>query len=170
MHITSRQEQYGTAFVRALGAVCGLSVATPVPDHESVDLVFAARRADGYRRSPRLEVQLKCTANAHWSNDGERLAFDLPIKNHEELSDPDRATPIILVVLLVPSVSDSRTWIAESVEHTCLRQAAYWCSLRGNEPATNTTTQRIHIPRHQQFTTNALQRIMGKLGNEGGPL
>lgn len=136
----------------------------PRPDNDSGDIVFFARREDGYRRSPRLEVQLKCTGTAALSQ-GE-IVYDLPIKNYNDLRDPDRHVAMILVVLCTPCVEPSAGWISESAQSTSLSQAAYWRSLRGEPVVSNRAAKRVRIPVSQQFTTESLTSLMNLIGNE----
>ena len=45
--------------------------------------------------------------------------------------------------------------------------APYWLSLRGEKETTNSDTVTVSVPRQNQFTADALIRLMETVGNEG---
>jgi hypothetical protein len=97
LDLNFRKEQFSAAYVRALAAVAGLSVARPEPDCDSEDLILSARLAAARIRSPKLAVQLKCSSSlAKLPND---VAFLLPIKNYDDLRPVNLAVPRVLVVV-----------------------------------------------------------------------
>jgi hypothetical protein len=166
MHITARQEQFSKAYVRAIAAVAGFNVCTYDVDNDSVDLGLAGNRRVGVDvRSPKLDLQLKSTMGD--PGQGTELAFDLPLKNYDDLRDPEVHTPRILVVVCTPE--DIVEWLHEQPEATAMRRCAYWCSLRGMAPSKNATKERIHIPRTQGFTVAALTQMMDVIGRGGRP-
>lgn len=166
MHITARQEQFSKAYVRAIVAVAGFNICTYDVDNDSVDLGFIGNRRVGVDvRSPKLDVQLKCTMGD--AGQGTELPFYLSLKNYDDLRDPDVHTPRILVVVCVPA--DVPEWLHEQPEATAMRRCAYWFSLRGMEPSKNETKERIHIPRAQGFTVAALTQMMDTIGRGGRP-
>lgn len=78
MFLTQKQEDFSRAYVRAVVAAAGLRYSEPSPDDDSVDLTVAERGLNGTVRSPKLDIQLKCTMasspiQALWH-------YDLPIK------------------------------------------------------------------------------------------
>ena len=166
MHITARQEQFSKAYVRAIAAVAGFNVCTYDVDNDSVDLGLVGNRRVGVDvRSPKLDMQLKCTMSD--TGHGTELPFYLSLKNYDDLRDPDVHTPRILVVVCVPE--DVPEWLHEQPEATAMRRCAYWFSLRGMEPSKNETKERIHIPRTQGFTVAALTQMMDTIGHGGRP-
>lgn len=166
MHITARQEQFSKAYVRAIAAVAGFNICTYEVDNDSIDLGLVGNRRVGVDvRSPRLDVQLKCTMSD--SGQGTELPFYLVLKNYDDLRDSDVHTPRILVVVCVPE--DVPEWLHEQPEATAMRRCAYWFSLRGMEPSKNETKERVHIPRTQGFTVAALTQMMDTIGRGGRP-
>ena len=166
MHITMRQEQFSKAMVRAIAAVAGYNICAYEVDNDSIDLgLVGARRAGVDVRSPKLDLQLKCTMQD--AGAGASLPFDLSIKNYDDLRDPQVHAPRILVVVCVPD--DVTEWLHEQPEATAMRRCAYWCSLRGQPASTNAVQQRIHIPRAQGFTVAALTQLMDTIGRGGRP-
>ena len=63
MHETQQKEQFSKAYIRAIAAVGGLRVSEPEVDDDSIDMTLAARGGSGGVRSPKLDLQLKCTAS-----------------------------------------------------------------------------------------------------------
>jgi len=68
----------------AVASVAGYGVHRPEPDDDSVDLVVRrARGALGSYRSPRLDVQVKCTARDCMTE--EAVRYPLKTKNYDDL-------------------------------------------------------------------------------------
>jgi hypothetical protein len=65
MHIDQRKEQFSRAYVHAVASVAGFSLASPVVDDDSVDVIFCSRGKGGTLRAPRLEAQLKLVDRDH---------------------------------------------------------------------------------------------------------
>ncbi|MBF0628148.1 MAG: DUF4365 domain-containing protein [Magnetococcales bacterium] len=166
MDLNLQKEKFSEAYVRAVAAVAGFGVSRPEVDDDSVDLTIAARGGNGSVRSPRLDIQLKCTANAPINGD-EAFSFPLKIKNYDDLRDEQVMVPRVLVVVRVPD--DLAHWAEATEEQLLLRYCGYWISLRG-EPATdNFTNKTVAVPRHQMFTVDALKALMTRIGIGGTP-
>jgi hypothetical protein len=166
MYPTQQKEQFSIAYLRAVVAVAGYNIASVEVDEDSIDIGLRGNRRDGtFRKAPVLDVQAKCTA----TDDGQGLylPFDLSIKNYDDLREPSRHVPLILVVVCVPP--DLGDWLEETPEHTAMRRCAYWISARGQLPTPNTTTCRVQLPRSQRFTVDAVRGIMNRLGEGGAP-
>ncbi|HWO18018.1 MAG TPA: DUF4365 domain-containing protein [Kofleriaceae bacterium] len=166
MHSTQQKEQFSIAYLRAIVAVAGYNITSVEVDEDSIDIGLRGTRRDGtLRKAPVLDVQAKCTS----SDDGHglHLAFDLPVKNNDDLRESSRHVPLILVVVCVPQ--DLGDWLEETPEHTAMRRCAYWLSIRGQPPTTNTTTCRVLVPRSQRFTVGAVREMMNRLGDGGMP-
>ncbi len=165
MDLNAQKEQFSVAYVRAVAAVAGYATGKFDVDDDSVDLTLAERGGRGTVRSPRLDLQLKCTDQDNLRDD--RLAFELSLKNYEELRPINLATPRILVVVLVPN--DVTQWLQHSEQELVLRRCGYWISLRGLPETSNTASVTIDIPRRQVFTPDTVRRIMETVGNGGAP-
>ena len=158
MDINQQKEQFSITYVRAIAAVVGYSLYIPEIDNDSVDLGILSRGGTGKIFSPRLELQLKCTARDVLENNS--LKYPLIIKTYHDLRI-NSLVPRILVVVLVPEkITD---WIKQTEDELCLRYCAYWVSLRGMPDTTNTTNVTIEIPRSNQFTPDALQTIIQRI-------
>ena len=158
MDINQQKEQFSITYIRAIAAVAGYSLYRPEIDNDSVDLGILSRGGTGKIFSPRLELQLKCTARDVLEKNS--IKYPLIIKNYHDLRI-NSLVPRILVIVLVPEkVTD---WIKQTEEELCLRYCAYWISLRGMPDTTNTTNVTIEIPRSNQFTPDALQTIIQRI-------
>jgi hypothetical protein len=164
MDFCSQKEKFSDAYVLAIAATAGYGTYKPSPDEDSVDFGIAARTtslANGVvtMRSPRLELQLKCTAAP--TPLGDSLSFSFKLKNYEERRADNFVIPRILVVVLVPDLADD--WQEHSETELCMRRCGYWLLLRGKPATSNTKNIKIQIPRQNQFTVLALQAMMQRL-------
>jgi len=103
-------------------------------------------------------LQVKSTTRA--SIGETHVAFDLKVKNYDDLREGGDNCPRILVVVVLPD--DKARWLSQSEEELILRHCAYWINLEGYPPTTATTTVRIDIPRANVFTPEAVTRILAQ--------
>ena len=161
MDLNEQKQQFSTAFVRAVAAQCGLAYAVPETDDDSIDATVARRGGGGSVRSPKLDLQLKCTAGVVLVPAQTHFAYALPLKNYEELRPTNIQVPRLLVVVLVPDALAG--WMDCSEAAFALRSCAYWLSLRGMAPTTNETSVTLQIPRSNMFDSTSLEAIFGNL-------
>ena len=159
MDLNKQKEQFSNAFVMAVAAAAGFVTGKWDVDDDSIDWQVAASGGRGTRRSPRLELQLKCTASPSIA-DGS-IRFPLSAKNYEDLIPQNISVPRILVVVIVPTlVSD---WFTLSDESLILRNCAYWVSLRGLQPSENEVSVTVDVPIAQRFDVSALGAMMERV-------
>ncbi len=167
MHITQQQEQFSRAYIHAIASVAGFTIYTPQVDDDSIDLGIAQKGGRGTIRSPRLEMQLKCTYSHKLDSSLPHFNYPLKRKNYEDLRIPNVMIPRILVVVRVPE--DITDWLCHhSEQRQSLRYGGYWLSLRGMAHK-NQSTITVSLPRSQQFTVDALQGIMQRISQGGLP-
>ena len=58
-----QKEQFSRAYVPAIAAAAAFAAEEPLVDDDSVDMEICARGGEGTTKSPRLEVQVKCTSS-----------------------------------------------------------------------------------------------------------
>jgi hypothetical protein len=151
-----RKQAFSIAYARAVAAVAGYAVFSPETDDDSVDLGFAS--GSGLARRPRIEAQMKCSADDQLRDDD--FSFPLSIKNYNDLR-ADTLVPRILVVVRVPPEPDD--WLDMSEEQLCLRYCGYWHSLYGAADTTATTNVTVRIRRGQRFGPEDLTAMMGRV-------
>jgi hypothetical protein len=161
MELSQRKEQFSNAYLQAVSSVSGFSASKPTVDDDSIDWWIAARGGNGTTKSPRLELQLKCTA-APTPDDG-FVSYALKLKNYDDLRAENVLVPRVLVVVLVPG--DIESWLEQSEERLSMKRCGYWLSLRGMEEMENTSSVTVRLPRSNLFTVDALGSIMRDIGN-----
>ena len=160
-----QKEQFSNAYVRAVAATAGYALYKPEVDDDSVDWGIAATAGKGTTRSPKIELQLKCTSR-DLLDDG-NLRYPLKVKNYNELRPENYQVPRILVVVRVPS--QVVEWLRHSEESLAMYHCGYWVSIRGCDETSNTDAVTVAIPRKQQFTVENLRDIMVRVGEGGVP-
>ncbi len=165
MDVNRQKEEFSHAYVRAVASAAGFAVARPEVDDDSVDLILAAAGGGGTFRSPRIELQLKCTAGGNGS--AEDLSFPLKIKNYEDLRAPNVLVPRLLVLVCVPEKPED--WLSQTQEQLVLRRCGYWLSLRGAPETDNVAAVTVRLPRAQVFSIDALRALMARVA-EGAAL
>ncbi|WP_157267993.1 DUF4365 domain-containing protein [Azohydromonas aeria] len=160
MDPNEQKQQFSVALVRAVAAVCGLAYAEPGTDDDSIDATIARRGGGGTVRSPKLDLQLKCTGRPDFRDDV--LAFPLLKKNYDELRPIDVMVPRILVVVALPD-HDPNSWLTCSQDEYVAKRCAYWMSLRGRPDTLNDTSVTVHLPRTQVFDPLALHGMFDRL-------
>jgi hypothetical protein len=121
MDINAQKEQFSQAYVQAVAAVAGFAWSKPSVDDDSIDLTLAQTGGGGTIRSPKVDLQLKCHAAPTPAQP--HLAYDLKLKNYNELRDNSVLVPRILVVVLVPdNVVD---WAYHTEVELAIRRSGY---------------------------------------------
>ncbi len=165
MDLSAQKEQFSIAYVGAVVATAGYSSSSPNVDDDSVDLCVAARGGRGSIRSPRLDLQLKCTSR-HTPANGE-LRFPLKTKNYDDLRHDDLHVPRLLVVVVVPD--DITKWIHQTEEEMALRRCGFWKSLCGEPERPNKSAVTVTIPTSQVFSPEALAATMEQIARGERP-
>jgi len=157
-----QQEALSRAYLRAVaaraGILCGITEQDVGIDAYLRDV--SARDGQYQDTGPQLDVQLKSTTRVEFRDN--ELVYDLEVRAYNLLRESaNAANPRLLVLLVLPE--DEAEWVAQSPEGLILRRCAYWRSLRGAEPTTAHTTQRIAIPRTNIFSPEMLRGLMDSL-------
>ncbi|MBF0606482.1 MAG: DUF4365 domain-containing protein [Candidatus Magnetobacterium sp. LHC-1] len=165
MDMNQQKEQFSIAYARAVVAAAGFICYTYDIDVDSIDIGISGIGGVGTAKSPKIEIQLKCTARDIMFSDGVR--YPLKIKNYNELRGEDYPIPRLLVVVVVPE--DINEWLLHSEDELSMRHCGYWMSLRGFPETDNKETITVTLPRTQQFNVNDLCQIMERISNGGLP-
>ena len=134
-------------------------------DDDSIDLLLGRTGGSGTVHSPRLEVQLKCSSRKLMRKDG--VHYPLKLKNYDDLRDPQRHLPAVLVVLLVPASVDD--WVRHSHAQMALKHCGYWLNLSGLPSVGNAQNITVRMPRKNKFDPAALAGIMDRIGQQKTP-
>jgi hypothetical protein len=145
----------------AAAAVAGCAVAKPSVDNDTIDWTLSSRLPS----RPKLDVQLKCTADD--DGRGDDFPFALKRKNYDDLILTDLICPRILVVVVVPE--DIEHWLEFRDSELLLRRSAFWMSLAGMPESGNSASVTVQILRKNRFTVKSLTALMEKV-DHGEPL
>jgi len=162
-----QKQQLSMAYIHAVAARAGFACEYPRIDNDSVDLGICAQGRVHDRavvRSPRIEVQVKATADDKLANG--HLAFPLPIKNYNDLRKKTMV-PRLLVVLQLPDNPDE--WLNVTEEQMISRRCAYYRSLLDEPSTENRETITVHLPRENVLTVSAITGLMERI-SRGEPL
>ncbi len=160
LHPPDRKAELSFAYLGALCAYVGYSCQRgPQPDRGSVDATVRA----GGTMNPQFDVQLKATAVPDRKEDG--LHFRLLANNYADLAEPERTSPLLLVVLELPSCEED--WLTCTEQELALRRCAWWASLRGADQSDQKTIT-ITIPNDQRLAPDTLRELMDRV--RGGSL
>jgi len=153
-----QKEEFNYAYICALAARAGVNRGEFRVDDDSIDVTFQARGnfGPGRRRSPIIQLQLKCTSRDLIVNDS--IRFPLPVKNYNDLRGDDFVAPRYLAVMVVPD--NVEEWIAHNPTHIALHHVCYWASLRYAEARENEKTVTVPVPLAQRLTHETLLQII----------
>ncbi len=155
------KERLSIAYVAAVAARAGCQISKLDIDKQSVDATV--RPVSGRKVS--IDLQLKATSSECIRDD--RVAFNLPIKNYDDLRDPHCTAPHFLVALVLDPRDEF--WLTSNEEALLIRRCAYWMDLRGQPATTNKAAVTVAIPRAQRFDVVALRRMMTDTFQQASP-
>jgi hypothetical protein len=160
------QSEFASAYVRAVAAAAGFFIqeATRTFDADGLDLEMMCRGPLGVTRSPRLHLQVKSFCGEVVEDP---FAYDLDMKNYDELRDITWQIPRVLLVVVVPR--QAREWLTHSEKELAMRRCGYWHSLRGEPQVPNMTKRRVHIQRANVFDVKNAQELMRCVAERGVP-
>lgn len=167
MHLPrqSRQEHLSIAYITAVVAKAGYDCGRPGSLDVGEDLeIYTVLKKNNkiFKPGPNLYIQAKSSQNFETSDDGEYIKYDLEVDTYNKLILEEYGMyPIILVLYCMPADEDD--WLNICEDNTVLKYCGYWTCLMGNPISTNTSTQRIYIPKNNIFTSSALTSIMDKI-------
>jgi hypothetical protein len=153
-----QKQQFSIAYIHAVAARAGYACQANLVDDDSVDITLAASgwvHGKAVLRSPRLEVQLKATAQEILRAD--HLAFPLPLKNYNDLRECSMVPRLLVVLFLPPSLSE---WLEQTEDQMVSRRCAYWLSLFDQPEVVNAKTVTVQVPRKNCLTVDNLQTLM----------
>lgn len=163
-----RQEEISKAYLHAVAAKCGFTVASWTQDHGGIDATVGAAAEVGTGRlaRPKVDVQLKATTQQDLEHD-DFVSWELEIAHYDSLRAPAHV-PHLLVVLLLPN--DVELGVEHTAEQLVLRRCAYWVRMTGMEPAKpGQKNKTVRLPKSQMFSPAALTAILEKVSQGEDP-
>lgn len=154
---TDIEEALSRAYVHAISAAAGYTVAHADFDRDGIDVTFAA----GGVQRPKLDAQLKATINLGLPSAG-NYHYACPVRNYNLLRIPTQ-TPRVLIVLQLPTKPEE--WLNVSQERLVLRQCAYWTCLLEADATKNEATTTVHLPEANRFNIDSLRWLMEQSRN-----
>lgn len=149
---SDRKEALSLAYIHAISAGAGYTIATRNFDRDGVDLVIDA----GGEMRPAIGVQAKATVNLGEPTAG-LYRFPLKRRNYDLLRIKTQV-PRILVVLAMPR--EELKWLTMSRIELVLRHCAFWVSLYGAAETDNTDSVTISVPEGNLFDIETLRGLM----------
>ena len=149
------QEQLSLAYLRAVVSNAGFGLSEPVKDYYGIDGTVVAPNRRGVNR---VDFQLK--SDTDYTLRETDIAYDLRVADYNRLIRDDDI-PRVLILFLMPE--NPHEWLAQSPDELCLRKCAYWLSLMGEPPSTNTSTQRVFVPLANVFNRYGLHDMFRRL-------
>ncbi|RBJ10047.1 DUF4365 domain-containing protein [Micromonospora provocatoris] len=146
---TWQKEQISCAYLHAIAARQGLTVASWNVDKDGVDATVR-------RHGPQVDIQLKCTQSARRVRDGH--AFDLDVATYNKLRRPDNTAPGYLAVVIVPA--DLEQWIMHDEEQLLLRCKAFYACIQDSPEADGSATVAIFLPPENRLDGSALDLMI----------
>lgn len=158
------EEFLSVAYAYAVVAQSQMNISHALKDY-GIDLTvsYVSTLPNGKRVATGFDIhfQLKSTINS--TLEEEHVVYDLEADTYNALSSWTGLSPCYLLLMRLPRNREDRLSIREDV--MLLRDCCYWHYIKPDEKIQNTSSKRIRIPRVNQFTPEALARLMERLQN-----
>jgi len=122
---------------------------------EVVDMAGGGKVESGFK----LDFQAKASIRAK-RTDG-TVKYPLEADAFNRLVAQQGGTPRILILLEMPKNPDS--WLKLTDKQLILKRRAWWYSLAGQSPTSNTSSLTIEIPATQRLDAQALTNLMNNV-------
>lgn len=153
-----RQEALSRAYIQTVAARCGMSCSFRDFDYGIDVTVHEIKRRGGHYAESGISLDIQAKSACGPCPAEEAVAYDLTVKNYEDLRDPANPKPRILVLLVLPE--EEAEWTTLTEEQLVLRRCAYWLSFWGSPATKNKDTVRVSVPRKNLFSVEALQHLI----------
>ena len=148
------QNDLSWAYLCAVVSHAGWRLSLPMRDDHGIDGTIEAP----VRGMNKVDFQLKATTL--YEIRGDDIVYDLRVENYNQLVAED-GVPRILILFLMPNDPDQ--WLSHTEDELCLRKCAYWVSLMGLPPSSNTSSQRVRVPLANVFHPDGLQKMFDQV-------
>lgn len=169
--VTACMETLQIAYLHAVAAAAGCTLAQPFPDSGidwHVSHTAPAHPGGGHLVDDEvtLKVQLKATYQIAPHPAGPSFPFTLDNAHLAQLARAPVTVHKILVVMLVPRRREE--WLRAAHDRLELRHCCYWVNLAGH-PVTGARRTTVRVPTARVFDDRALCEIMTRVGRGGRP-
>jgi len=159
------ESELSYAYLHAVASRAGFecTVAGRHGDGAGIDAVLRVRERfgkDSFLTNFTIDVQLKATVAEPSLRNG-RYSVPLDVEHYDKLRSTSHAAALLLVVLFLPA--DAGEWLIHSEDQLIARRCAYWASLRGAPPSTNTASQTVYIPKANCLSIDVLRTLAAQI-------
>jgi hypothetical protein len=155
------QEEISKAYVHMVASAAGVTLLDWRTDYGAIDVTVKSlvdySCIGGFQ--PQFDLQLKCTFQDGSNRQGDHLSWQVNRRTYEKLANPNRATPAILGVMVVPE--EPGLWLDHNTEGLLARSHMYWIRAKdfpslpdGQESKT------ISIPKANILSAGAVLNLM----------
>lgn len=171
---TDVEEQLSIAYLHAVCAQARMCKgdATRLEDNNGIDVKIVGwppfGSNDGDKEEVDLKIQLKATKQRPNETATHYSFFLDSVGQYNKLKTEKVGVPRFLVVLFMPENIDD--WLTHSHDELRLKRCAYWVSLRGALPSSNSGGQTVYLPKSQPFSPLSLRELASRLSRGDIPL
>ena len=154
-----QQGYFGEGYVASIATAAGLDVQFPRLGHR-VDLGIYLPGPNGTSGSRQVQIQVKSWSNATLAADG-NYHYPLEVPAYNFLAGPGHDVRHYLALCVVPNTATDYT--ESTHDHTKIRHAAYWLSLRDEAPDPTLkagSTKTVVVPTSQLLTPITLRALV----------
>ena len=159
MPVNGMKEELSLAYINMIASSCGLTVGTWSQDYDGRDSTLSSS-VDYYpdMYGPKIDVQLKCSDQATIQRE-DTIAWSLESRTYDMLSRPNRSSPALFCVLVVPS--EVGYWLKLDQEGLLARCHMYWQWGNLFSPIkAGQETQTVHLPKANLLTPKSMLELM----------
>ena len=159
--IVQRQHRLSERCVEAIVNAADLVYKAPAgsQDYAGIDYTVEIPVALDPRGGPVLSIQLKSVreGSGRFRCIGERLVYDLEATTHDRLTDASRALPMVLVLVVFPSIG---RWLDVEESRVILMCTPYMIDLRGSPPSGNASTKAVEFSSTDRLDPQSLSAFL----------
>ena len=146
--LDSRKEDFQYAYLAALCSEADIDLEQIRHDDDSTDAIIKCIvDLDTYSFRSSIRLQLKCTASSKICRiSGDDIAYDLPVKNYNDLRL--QGEPFLLMLLVLPEEEDPLIWTEDEL---LMKGSMYYKNLIGMEETSNINTVAVHFSRSEDI-------------------
>ena len=163
------ESEISYAYLHAVAshAGAGCQVSNRASDGNGIDAIITGWGpfdGGGFIEEVDIKIQLKATKQEPATTSTHISYWVDGINRYNDLRSETVSNHRILVVMFLPQQTND--WLTISESELLLKKCAYWVSLRGAGPSTNSSGETIYLPKIQVFNSLNLMGIFAKLSRK----